>query len=41
MVVSVRLPQSRTVELSGSIDAKTFQGMSIYLRTPRLRGRCR
>nr|WP_315593769.1 MFS transporter [uncultured Cupriavidus sp.] len=38
MVVSVRLPQSRAVERSDSIYAKTFRGMSIYLRTPRLRG---
>nr|QFE31779.1 putative NreB protein [uncultured bacterium] len=38
LVVSVSLPQSRAVERSGSIYAKTFRGISIYLRTPRLRG---
>ncbi|AJW47410.1 major facilitator transporter [Ralstonia mannitolilytica] len=38
MVMSVRLPQARAVERTGSIYAKTFRGMSIYLRTPRLRG---
>lgn len=38
LVVSVRLPQSQAVERQGSIYAKTFRGMSIYLRTPRLRG---
>jgi len=39
LVVSVRLPQARTVAArSGGIYAKTFRGMSIYLRTPRLRG---
>lgn len=38
LVVSVRLPQSHAVERSGSVYAKTFRGISIYLRTPRLRG---
>ncbi|MCY1335077.1 H+ Antiporter protein [compost metagenome] len=38
LVVSVRLPQSRAVERTGNIYAKTFHGISIYLRTPRLRG---
>lgn len=38
LVVSVSLPQSRAVERSDSIYAKTFRGISIYLRTPRLRG---
>ncbi|TSP14639.1 MULTISPECIES: MFS transporter [Cupriavidus] len=38
LVVSVRLPQSRAVDRTGSIYAKTFRGISIYLRTPRLRG---
>ena len=39
LVVSVRLPQVRTVvKRTGSIYAKTFRGMSIYLRTPRLKG---
>lgn len=38
MVVSVRLPQSQAAPPSGGIYAKTFRGMSIYLRTPRLRG---
>jgi len=38
LVVSVRLPQSTAVAVTGSIYAKTFRGISIYLRTPRLRG---
>ncbi len=38
LVVSVRLPQSKAVTATGSIYAKTFRGISIYLRTPRLRG---
>ena len=38
LVVSVRLPQSKAVAATGSIYAKTFRGISIYLRTPRLRG---
>ncbi|UIF90227.1 MFS transporter [Cupriavidus sp. UYPR2.512] len=38
LVVSVLLPQSRAIVRSGSIYARTFHGMSIYLRTPRLRG---
>lgn len=39
LVVSVRLPQVRSVaKRTGSIYAKTFRGMSIYLRTPRLKG---
>lgn len=38
LVVSVRLPQSKAVTPTGSIYAKTFRGISIYLRTPRLRG---
>ena len=39
LVLSVRLPQSRTSgKRPGSIYQKTFRGMSIYLRTPRLRG---
>jgi H+ antiporter protein len=39
LVVSVRLPQVRaTVKRSGSIYEKTFRGISIYLRTPRLKG---
>lgn len=38
LVVSVRLPQSTAVAVAGSIYAKTFRGISIYLRTPRLRG---
>lgn len=39
LVVSVRLPQTRTSsKRPGSIYQKTFRGMSIYLRTPRLRG---
>ncbi|WP_137909979.1 MULTISPECIES: MFS transporter [unclassified Burkholderia] len=38
LVVSVRLPQSRAVQVVGSIYAKTFRGISIYLRTPRLLG---
>lgn len=38
LVVSVRLPQSAAQPSTGSIYAKTFRGMSIYLRTPRLRG---
>ena len=38
LVVSVHLPQSKAVAATGSIYAKTFRGISIYLRTPRLRG---
>jgi H+ antiporter protein len=39
LVVSVRLPQACTVaKRSGSIYEKTFRGISIYLRTPRLQG---
>lgn len=39
LVVSVRLPHARAVaKRSGSIYEKTFRGMSIYLRTPRLKG---
>jgi H+ antiporter protein len=39
LVVSVRLPQTRSnAKRGGSIYAKTFRGISIYLRTPRLRG---
>jgi MFS family permease len=38
LVVSVHLPQSKAVAVTGSIYAKTFRGISIYLRTPRLRG---
>ena len=38
LVVSVRLPQSKSRAGTGSIYAKTFRGISIYLRTPRLRG---
>jgi len=38
LVVSVSLPQSRAKEITGSIYAKTFRGISIYLRTPRLKG---
>ncbi|MBO3036855.1 MFS transporter [Burkholderia pseudomallei] len=38
LVVSVRLPQSRAVQVVGSIYEKTFRGISIYLRTPRLLG---
>ncbi|WP_059414353.1 MFS transporter [Cupriavidus basilensis] len=38
LVVSVRLPQSKAIERTGSVYTKTFRGMSIYLRTPRLRG---
>ncbi|MFZ5529132.1 MAG: MFS transporter [Pseudomonadota bacterium] len=38
LVMSVRLPQSQAVSRAGGIYAKTFRGMSIYLRTPRLRG---
>ena len=38
LVVSVSLPQSPAVPATGSIYAKTFRGIAIYLRTPRLRG---
>lgn len=38
LVVSVRLPQSKAASSSRSIYARTFRGISIYLRTPRLRG---
>jgi len=38
LVVSVRLPQSRAVQVAGGIYEKTFRGISIYLRTPRLLG---
>lgn len=39
LVVSVRLPQTRSsAKRGGSIYAKTFRGISIYLRTPRLQG---
>ena len=38
LVVSVTLPQAKAVVVRGGIYAKTFRGMSIYLRTPRLRG---
>ncbi|SPB14127.1 MFS transporter [Caballeronia novacaledonica] len=38
LVVSVRIPQSRAVEIASGIYAKTFRGISIYLRTPRLLG---
>ncbi len=38
LVVSVRLPQSKALAATGNIYAKTFRGISIYLRTPRLRG---
>lgn len=38
LVVSVSLPQSTAKPTNGSIYAKTFRGVSIYLRTPRLRG---
>lgn len=38
LVVSVKLPQSQAAPRQGGIYAKTFRGMSIYLRTPRLRG---
>lgn len=38
LVVSVKLPQSQAVAPKGGIYVKTFRGMSIYLRTPRLRG---
>jgi MFS family permease len=37
-VVSVRLPQSKAIARKESLYAKTFRGMSIYLRTHRLRG---
>ena len=38
LVASVTLPRSPAVSRTGGIYAKTFRGMSIYLRTPRLRG---
>lgn len=38
LVLSVRLPVSIAKETQGGIFAKTFRGISIYLRTPRLRG---
>lgn len=38
LVVSVRLPRARGAASTGGIFAKTFRGISIYLRTPRLRG---
>lgn len=39
LVVSVRLPQVQSrVKRTGSIYAKTFRGIAIYLRTPRLKG---
>ncbi len=38
LVMSVRLPQSSAIERQGSIYARTFRGISIYLRTPRLQG---
>lgn len=38
LVVSVTLPQAKAVKRTDSIYAKTFRGISIYLRTPRLRG---
>lgn len=38
LVISVRLPRPAGKAPSGGIFAKTFRGISIYLRTPRLRG---
>lgn len=38
LVVSVKPPQSQPSARTEGIYAKTFKGMSIYLRTPRLRG---
>jgi hypothetical protein len=38
LVLSVRLPQSQVTEQKGGVLEKTFRGVSIYLRTPRLRG---
>lgn len=38
LVLSVRLPRPAALVRTGSILDKTFRGISIYLRTPRLRG---
>ncbi|QYG02792.1 MFS transporter [Massilia sp. NP310] len=38
LVVSVRLPRAGGSATTGGIFTKTFRGISIYLRTPRLRG---
>ena len=38
LVVSVSLPQAKAVAQAGGFYAKTFRGISIYLRTPRLQG---
>ncbi|QKO20559.1 MFS transporter [Rhodoferax sp. BAB1] len=38
LVLSVRLPRPAALQRTGGILDKTFRGVSIYLRTPRLRG---
>ncbi|CAB3786229.1 hypothetical protein LMG28614_02259 [Paraburkholderia ultramafica] len=38
LVMTVSLPKSPAVEVTGSVYKKTFRGISIYLRTPRLLG---
>lgn len=38
LVLSVRLPRAAGKSPTGGIFARTFRGISIYLRTPRLRG---